>query len=154
MDKKKVKRDMQRVISQYQEAIDFAKTPERIKDILTKLDEVKAILERLETLHQLSSMVELFEHQNWLFKEYLTLDEVASYLDISRSTVRRMSSQRIFPVYKPMDRILIKKEELIQWIEKGRFMSQQEIVESARRTIEETKKNKIKRSINRIRKRK
>lgn len=154
MDKKKVKRDMQRVISQYQEAIDFAKTPERIKDILTKLDEVKAILERLETLHQLSSMVELFEHQNWLFKEYLTLDEVASYLDISRSTVRRMSSQRVFPVYKPMDRILIKKEDLIQWIEKGRFMSQQEIVESARRTIEETKKNKIKRSINRIRKRK
>lgn len=145
---------MQRVISQYQEAIDFAKTPERIKDILTKLDEVKAILERLETLHQLSSMVELFEHQNWLFKEYLTLDEVASYLDISRSTVRRMSSQRVFPVYKPMDRILIKKEDLIQWIEKGRFMSQQEIVESARRTIEETKKNKIKRSINRIRKRK
>lgn len=154
MDKKKVKRDMQRVISQYQEAIDFAKTPERIKDILTKLDEVKAILERLETLHQLSSMVELFEHQNWLFKEYLTLDEVASYLDISRSTVRRMSSQRVFPVYKPMDRILIKKEDLIQWIEKGRFMSQQEIVESARRTIEETKKNKIKRSSNRIRKRK
>lgn len=154
MDKNKVKRDMQRVISQYQEAIDFAKTPERIKDILTKLDEVKAILERLETLHQLSSMVELFEHQNWLFKEYLTLDEVASYLDISRSTVRRMSSQRVFPVYKPMDRILIKKEDLIQWIEKGRFMSQQEIVESARRTIEETKKNKIKRSSNRIRKRK
>jgi len=153
MDKKKVKRDMQRVISQYQEAIDFAKTPERIKDILTKLDEVKAVLERLETLHQLSSMVE-FEHQNWLFKEYLTLDEVASYLDISRSTVRRMSSQRVFPVYKPMDRILIKKEDLIQWIEKGRFMSQQEIVESARRTIEETKKNKIKRSSNRIRKRK
>ena len=116
MDKKKVKRDMQRVISQYQEAIDFAKTPERIKDILTKLDEVKAILERLETLHQLSSMVELFEHQNWLFKEYLTLDEVASYLDISRSTVRRMSSQRILPVYKPMDRILIKKEDYLNFV--------------------------------------
>ena len=154
MDKKKVKRDLQRVVDQYQEAIDFARTPGRINEILSKLNEVKTILERLETLRNFSTMVEMFEHQTWVFKDYMTLDEVASYLDISRSTVRRLSSQRAFPIYKPMERILIKKEDLFKWIEKGRLMSQEEIVESALRTIEETKKNKIKRSINRNRKRK
>lgn len=152
--KKRTKRDLEQLIAQYLEAQEFARTKGRLNEILRNLKEIKMILNKFEAIHNLNVIVDHFEEQSWVLKEYLTLDEVSAYLNVSRWTVRRLSSEKIIPVYKPLDRIFIKREDLLQWIECNKRMSQEEIEESARRIIEQTKKNKINRSLKRALKRK
>lgn len=53
---------------------------------------------------------------------YLTPDQAAAYLNVSKSMIYKLGSLNIFPRYKPTQGLVYyKKEDLIQWIEKGRI---------------------------------
>ena len=54
-------------------------------------------------------------------KTYLTVPEASVYLSLSESSIYKMTSQRFIPFYKPSGRkILFRKTELIEWIEKSK----------------------------------
>jgi len=57
-------------------------------------------------------------------KEFLTSRETASFLGISIQTLYKLSSKRILNSYRPSGRkIYFKKEDLLEWIEKGKRLS-------------------------------
>lgn len=54
-------------------------------------------------------------------KEVLNLKEACRFLDLSKSSLYKLTSKKEIPHYKPSGRkIYFKKIELIQWIEKGK----------------------------------
>lgn len=64
-------------------------------------------------------------------KEILTMDEASSMLDLSKSYLYRMTSERIIPHYKPLNKVIyFKRSELIAWIEKGRVQTKDELLET------------------------
>ena len=63
-------------------------------------------------------------------KEILTMDEASSMLDLSKSYLYRMTSERIIPHYKPLNKVIyFKRSELIAWIEKGRVQTKDELLQ-------------------------
>ena len=154
MKKKMTKREFEQIIALYEEARDFAKTTGKLKEILAKLEKVTVILQRLETFQNLSAMLDLFEKQSWVMKEYLTIDEVAAYLDVSRWKIRRISADKVLPIYKPTNKIYIKKDDLLEYIKCSKRMSQEELQEYARRFLNESENHRRQKAIGRKNKRK
>ena len=147
MKKKITKRELQQALELYYEIQDIAGTKGQVQLVLKQLAEVKSILDRLNTVRKLNSILDQFEKQYWVLKEYLTLEEAAAYTDLSVSTIRHMSSKKVLPIYKPVGRIYIKREELMKWFYDHRYPSQDEIEENARRYNEEAKKIRAKRML-------
>jgi excisionase family DNA binding protein len=59
------------------------------------------------------------------------MNETAKYLKISKATLYGMTSKRILPYYKHGHRIYFRKNEIDDWINKGRVKTQEEIQEEA-----------------------
>lgn len=59
------------------------------------------------------------------------MNETAKYLKISKPTLYGMTSKRALPYYKHGHRIYFRKNELDDWINKGRVKTQEEIEEEA-----------------------
>lgn len=70
----------------------------------------------------------LVKKQNVLEKEFLTLEEAADYLSLSKSAMYKMTSKREIPFYNPGGKkIYFKKEELNNWIISGKVKSSLEV---------------------------
>jgi excisionase family DNA binding protein len=75
------------------------------------LTEVKELLQGLQTAAMLQ-------------KEYLSLDELALYLAVEKSTVYALTAKKAFAVYNPNGKLkYVKRAEIDAWIEKGRVSS-------------------------------
>jgi excisionase family DNA binding protein len=145
--KKTLEKEMEQFVAQINDSQDFVKTERRVNELYTKVVEIKEFLSQYESLHDLKATMEMFEQQRWLLKEFLTLDEVAAYLNVSRTAVRTMSSRGTFPVYKPVNKIFVKKDDLLKWLSQQRRMSKEELQENARRMIEDMKKRRAERIV-------
>lgn len=61
-------------------------------------------------------------------KEYLTPEECAAFIGTSKSYIYQLTSQNKVPRHKPGgNRVLIKKQDLIEWMESNRIKSDSEI---------------------------
>lgn len=81
-------------------------------DISKKLEEIEMLL----------------KNQNILLKEFLTLDEAAEYLSLSKSAVYKMTSKKEIPFYNPGGKkIYFKRIELDSWILNGKVESASQI---------------------------
>jgi excisionase family DNA binding protein len=70
----------------------------------------------------------LLKNQNILLKEFLTLDEAAEYLSLSKSAVYKMTSKKEIPFYNPGGKkIYFKRVELDSWILNGKVESASQI---------------------------
>jgi excisionase family DNA binding protein len=57
------------------------------------------------------------EKKEVLLKEFLTLDETADYLSVSKSVLYKMNSKKEIPYYKPGGKnIYFKKADLDNWV--------------------------------------
>jgi len=67
-------------------------------------------------------------------KKYLTVEEAAEYLGVSRATIYSYTSNRVIPHYKPRGRkCYFLRDDLDNFIEKARVSSQEEIEQEALR---------------------
>lgn len=65
-------------------------------------------------------------------KKVLTFDEAAQYTGISKSTLYKMTSQKVVPHYKPTGKLIFfEKDELDQFLLSVRVKPQSEIEEAA-----------------------
>lgn len=81
-------------------------------DISKKLEEIEMLL----------------KNHNILLKEFLTLDEAAEYLSLSKSAVYKMTSKKEIPFYNPGGKkIYFKREDLNIWVLNGKIDSTYEI---------------------------
>jgi excisionase family DNA binding protein len=63
-------------------------------------------------------------------KEFLTVEEIADYLGLSKSAVYKITSKKEIPYYNPGGKkIYFKKTEVDAWIESGRVTPDSEIID-------------------------
>lgn len=62
---------------------------------------VENFLKRFGSLSELLSHLENVEKIAYLAKDFLSIDEVAAYLQVSKSYVYKLTMQKEFTVYKP-----------------------------------------------------
>ena len=65
-------------------------------------------------------------------KEFLTLEEAASFLGCSKSAIQKACSKKVIPYYQPFAKSLFKRTELIDWVEAHKIESMEEIKEKAK----------------------
>ena len=76
-------------------------------------------------------------------KEFLTREEVASYLGVSLSCVNKMAMKRVLPFYKPMGKnSYCKRTEVEQWLQSHRIATNEELEAEAQKYV--SKKGGIK----------
>ena len=74
-------------------------------------------LKRFGSLDELLSHLKRVEEIAYAAKEFLTIDEVAYYLQVSKSYVYKLTASREFTVYKPNGKtIFVRRDDLNEWI--------------------------------------
>ena len=61
--------------------------------------------------------------------EYLDINEASQFLKLKKSSIYQMVFKRQIPFYKNTRKLLFKKSELIEWIEKDRILTVEELQE-------------------------
>jgi excisionase family DNA binding protein len=85
-----------------------------------------------EILEKLNIIEHLLKEQALYNKPILTSEEVSIYLNINLNTIYKLTAKNSIPYYKPNGkRIYFKKDEIIEWILKNKFLSNEEIDEQA-----------------------
>ncbi len=110
---------------------------------------VEKYLKRFGTLDELLSHLERVEKIAYAAKDFLNIDEVAAYLQVSKSFVYKLTSSRELTVYKPSGKnIFILRDDLNEWIRRYPLFSNEEIEKRANliayRLEEEDKQRQIK----------
>lgn len=68
-------------------------------------------------IQKLNELELLLKKQNYSLKEILTLEEASEYLQLSKSCLYKMTSNKEIPHYVPGGKkIYFKKEELDSWV--------------------------------------
>ena len=85
-------------------------------------------LKRFGSLDELLSHLKRVEEIAYAAKEFLTIDEVAYYLQVSKSYVYKLTASREFTVYKPNGKtIFVRRDDLNEWIKRNPCVSGREI---------------------------
>ena len=86
----------------------------------------------------------LLKRQYVLNKEILTLDEVADYLNLSKSALYKMTSKKEVPFYNPGGKkIYFKKTEIENWILTSKSNSIDEVDDEITSYLGRTQKSKL-----------
>ena len=96
----------------------------------------------METIQkQLNELKELLLKQNIQQKEILTLNEVAEYLQLSKSCLYKMTSSKEIPFYSPGGKkIYFHKKEIDDWVINSRVVPLSEIDEEIENYLSRTNK--------------
>lgn len=120
-----------------------------LEEFQKKVLRVEKYLKRFGTLDELLSHLERVEKIAYAAKDFLNIDEVAAYLQVSKSFVYKLTSSRELTVYKPSGKnIFILRDDLNEWIRRYPLFSNEEIEKRANliayRLEEENKQRQIK----------
>jgi len=97
------------------------------------------IMERLNSIERL--LVDIQRNRNSEIKgaiftnEILTVEQAAKFLNISRMTVYKHTSDRNLPHYKTGKRLYFKRGELEEWLTKNRIKTREDIENEANEYI-------------------
>ena len=95
------------------------------------------------TTKDLLTRIETLERLVFLAKEVISLEEASIYLDISRSTLYKMTSAKQIPHYKPNGKLVyFEKSELNSWLRQNPVKSLGQIEVEAAEYL--TKLDKVK----------
>lgn len=99
-----------------------------------------AVLQLQAAIEQLTGRIELLMTLESQRKAVLNSDEAARYLDISKTHLYTLTSQRRVPYYKPEGKqIFFKKSELDAWKLRNRHKTDDEIHQAAKQYTQQTK---------------
>ena len=70
-------------------------------------------------------------------KEVLTVEEASRFMDIARSSLYKMTSDRSIPFYRPNDKMIyFEKADILAWMRRNRTVSQEEVNEHAQQVLQ------------------
>ena len=99
-----------------------------LEDFQKEILRVDNYLKRFGSLDELLSHLKRVEEVAYTAKEFLTIDEVAYYLQVSKSYVYKLTASREFTVYKPNGKtIFVRRDDLNEWIRRNPCVSGREI---------------------------
>lgn len=92
-------------------------------------------------LSELIAIKQMLENLNVQQKEYLSREEAAAYLGISKSTLNKHTANNEIAYYKPSGKVsLFKIQDLRDFVEKGRINTAEDYSSIAKKMIENFKK--------------
>lgn len=100
-------------------------------------ERLQKIKELLQELVQGKSSVHKVNHDN----DMMSIDELAKYLRLSKSTIYRLKSTREIPCFKTGKILVFKRKDVDEWLERCRSKSKFEIEQEA---IRDFKKMRLK----------
>ena len=93
---------------------------------------VEKFLSRFGTLDELIGYIEKIEKIAYVAKDFLSISEVADFLQISKSTVYKLTASKEITVYKPTGKnIFILRSGLNKWIRRYPHLSNDDIIKNA-----------------------
>lgn len=91
---------------------------------------------------EIKELKKLLLAQNIQLKEILTVDDAIIYLQLSKSCLHKMTSNKEIPFYKPGGKkIYFKKSELDEWVFNGKITSNDELQCDVENYLSRTNKN-------------
>lgn len=81
------------------------------KQIEQQLNKIESILSSIQTKET----------------EFMNIDEASSFLKLKKTTIYQMVFKREIPFYKSTKKLLFKKSDLIEWVEKDRILTVSEL---------------------------
>ena len=100
-----------------------------LEDFQEKILRVTDFLSRFESLDKLIEQLKIIESISYTIKEYLTIDDVAKYLGVTKSMVYKLTSSKQITVYKPTGKgIYIRREDLMKWIKRNPVLSNEDLM--------------------------
>lgn len=95
-----------------------------IAEMQEEMVRIEEELKRFGTLAELMEHLEKIESIAYTVKDYLTLEEAAQYLCVSKSKLYKLTATKEITVFKPAGRhIYIHRDELFNWISKNPILS-------------------------------
>lgn len=103
-----------------------------LEEFQKEILKVESYLKRFGSLDELLSHLERVERIAYIAKDFLNIDEVADYLQVSKSYVYKLTSLKEFTVYKPNGKtIFILRDDLNDWIKRNPYLSNRGIEQHA-----------------------
>ncbi len=103
-----------------------------LEDFQQEVLRVENYLKRFGTLDELLSHLGQVEKIAYAAKDFLSIDEVAAYLQVSKSYVYKLTSMKELTIYKPNGKnIFILRDDLHEWIKRNPCLSNSEIEKRA-----------------------
>lgn len=103
-----------------------------LEDFQKEILRVEKFLNRFGTLEELIGYMEKIEKVAYIAKDFLNISEAAEYLQISKSTVYKLTSSKELTIYKPNGKnIFILRSDLNKWIKRFPYLSNDEILRNA-----------------------
>lgn len=125
------KRDLADMLDRFEEAKAYLKSRE-YNEFRESIDEVCDFFKKFDSITEVVRHVRDMERRVYVVKEYLTIDEVAQYLQVSKATVYKITSNKEVTYFKPNGKtIFIRREELERWIGKNAYLSNSELERQA-----------------------
>lgn len=92
--------------------------------------------------NEIKGLKEQILAKNIQLKTILNVEETTSYLNISKSCIYKMTSNREIPFYKPKGKLLyFKRSELDEWVFKARIAPDSELTDEVDGYLSRTDKN-------------
>lgn len=66
---------------------------ERLMDVVTEIESIQLRLGEVGRIERMMKLLDMFEAQNYMLKDFLTVDDAAMYLNLSKSTIYKMTSR-------------------------------------------------------------
>ncbi len=102
--------------------------------------------QRLEKIEQLlidiKSNQESGKYNLKMFPEIMNTKQLTEYLSVSKSTIYKFTNSRAFPYYKNGKVVYFKKQDVDEWITKGRVKTKDELIQEADSILELLKKKR------------
>lgn len=84
---------------------------------------------------QLNKIEKLLTTINQNETEFMDINEASKFLKLKKSTIYQLVFKRGIPFHKCTKKLLFKKSELIEWVEKDRVLTIKELEENLNQTI-------------------
>jgi excisionase family DNA binding protein len=69
--------------------------------------------------------------------EFMDIEEASKFLKLKKSTLYQMVFKREIPFYKRTKKLLFKKSELVEWVDRNKILSTQEINDNRLNVMED-----------------
>ena len=66
---------------------------ERLMDVVTEIESIQLRLGEVGRIERMMKLLDMFEAQNYMLKDFLTVDGAVLYLNLSKSTIYKMISR-------------------------------------------------------------
>ena len=66
---------------------------ERLMDVVTEIESIQLRLGEVGGIERMMKLLDMFEAQNYMLKDFLTVDDAVLYLNLSKSTIYKMTSR-------------------------------------------------------------